>query len=455
MRKILSTLFLAGLATTLLAQTPVQLPKTQMERLMEEMDRHNAEFTPVSRSKVVIEFDEWYRFLDDWRALQGGFRQQNSLFSIFPDSFVKNIFLDENTNEADVSYQGWHSLGAVFDPNSIAWSDPDLAGLKDWFGYEVDSILFNYGYFRKTGPEVVDTMIVQVYRDMRSQSNPSGQIIPGSFNSDNSQFGVVSYDYETGMGANYIETIKIPLTEEDSTQLNNEGRFFVRQFGVSLKDTLSGWAIDGGQKIAVTLTYKPGVEYDREDTLFFDDDLVNFGYEPPSQTIINRFGVITAVQTPTYSPLESYNNGMFIIRWNRYEDNPDIPDFLHEAFYPNRFGNGTESFGYYPFIAFKVQAEYDTGIEDQLENGYGVGVYPNPAQQDDQMVVEFAVNQKERVNIEVYDLTGKRVKTITSQQYNTGTHKVTFNASELKPGMYIYSMTAGEYSKSAKFNIVR
>ena len=50
---------------------------------------------------------------------------------------------------------------------------------------------------------------------------------------------------------------------------------------------------------------------------------------------------------------------------------------------------------------------------------------------------------------------GKEVKNITNAVYEQGEHNVTFDAAGLNPGMYLYTMTAGNYVTSKKFNVVK
>ena len=425
------------------AQAPEAVKTSKTPGFKKDLEFVNNDVQPIIKEEINVE--DWYRFVDDWRDLNGGFSNTNSFFSMFPDTFVKNLSLDETTNQADVSWQGWHSIGQMFDPNDQAWSDANLSGLRDWHPYTIDSIFFNYGYFRYTDESIVDTLIVQVYKE--------SQITSGSFTNSGSQFGIVAYDQDEGLGANYTEIIKIPISSNDSNALRDDGTFFAKSFGVDIADL----QVAANGACAVTITYKPGMEYSFGDTLFFDEDLIEFGVTPP-QKRFNRFGLLAAVQTPLYSALNSQNNGLFIVRWNRYDDAfSGGSSFMNDKYYPNLFGNGQEDFGYYPYIAFKALAKYDTGLEDtDLDNGFGLGdVFPNPAQTGDELGLSFAVNGSERVTIDVLDLTGKKVKTIVNGVYDNGTHNVTFSIDDLNPGMYIYTMTAGDYTSSHKFNVTR
>lgn len=447
MRKVISTMMAVLVAVAVYAQAPKQMNSVEYPGWKKDIDFIlNDEVQPRLNQKEAIVVEDWYRFVDDWRALMGGFNQNNSFFSIFPDTFVSNVGLDENTNQAVITNPGWCSIGAMFDANDDNWSDPDLAGVRDWFGYEIDSIFFTYGYFRYTGADIVDTLIIQVYNE--------SQVTDGTFTSSQSQFGVVGYDQSTGIGANYSQIIKLPISELDSNQLTSEGTFFAKNMSVALNEPL---LVPANGACAVTITYKPGKDYAPGDTLFFDEALTDFGVKAPTNRF-NRFGLLAAVQTPVYTALQSQNNGMFIARWNRYENPSTLPSFMHNKYYPNLFGSGTTQFGYYPYIAFKVRADYDAASigENDMENGFGLSnVFPNPASTNDQMNVAFAINSSERVNITVYDLNGKEVKNITNAVYEQGEHNVTFDAAGLNPGMYLYTMTAGNYVTSKKFNVVK
>ncbi|MBI3142174.1 MAG: T9SS type A sorting domain-containing protein [Bacteroidetes bacterium] len=447
MRKVYTLLMAVLGVTAALAQAPNSLPENAIRNMAEELDYLNTkEVKPMLSKKIEVEVYDWYRFVDDWRALSGSFREQNSFFSIFPDTFVKNITLDENTNLATTSYPGWCALGQMLDVNDPNWSDPNIAGVGGWYPYSIDSVIFTYGYFRTSGPDVVDTLIVQFYNE--------SQITDGSFTNTGSVFGIVGYDQTKGLGANYTEIVKVPLTEMDSVALTDDGTFFAKNLKVGPENILE---VPKDGACAVTVIFKPGTKYEAGDTAYFDPALTGFGVTPPVKKF-NRFGLLAATQTPTFTPLQSQNNGLFIVRWNRYDDAfSGGSAFMNDKFYPNLFGNGTEQFGYYPYIGFKIKANYDTGLEEgQLVNGNGLGeVFPNPANTGDRVSLGFALGQAGKVNISVYDITGKKVITLANGNYAEGSHSLTFQASELNPGMYIYTMTTNGFTNSKKFNVVK
>lgn len=60
--------------------------------------------------------------------------------------------------------------------------------------------------------------------------------------------------------------------------------------------------------------------------------------------------------------------------------------------------------------------------------------YPNPF--NPTTIVPFTVPLRSQVNIEVYDMIGRRVAILTNRMYEAGTYQVTFNADRMASGIY-------------------
>ncbi len=81
-----------------------------------------------------------------------------------------------------------------------------------------------------------------------------------------------------------------------------------------------------------------------------------------------------------------------------------------------------------------------TGIDNQIPNDGAFRIYPNPL--SDASKIEFNNKISGTVNVEVYDITGKKLLN-NKLQLKTGSHM--FNISGLRPGMYILNViTPGE-----------
>lgn len=397
----------------------------------------------------AVNLETWATWWDDWASFAGGFRASSSFFAIYPDTHLTNISLDDNTNEVSTSSVAWCSVGQGFDPKDPVWIDPEIAGLRTWYGYTLDSGSVNYGYFRHNDDTtIVDTLIVQFFK----HAGTGGQLITGNFTSEQSSFTLPQQNRRNGTGSGFEEELRIPLKMADETPLNDENRFTRKTLTFPLNDG-KGHEIDAGQVAHITVSFKPGQAYSPGDTLYYDPDLENFGVAPPTKRL-NRLGVMVSTETPGRTSLKSLNNGSFIVRWNRYEDPENTPAYRRGYYMHNRFGNSTDDFTYYPQIGFHIKGEYNTGVEELNQNGYGVGeIYPNPTSGN--ATLEFALGNDEQVELKVLDLTGKQVKVLESGQFSKGEHKLNFDVSDLDNGMYIYQMTAGEFNATGKFHMTK
>jgi len=65
--------------------------------------------------------------------------------------------------------------------------------------------------------------------------------------------------------------------------------------------------------------------------------------------------------------------------------------------------------------------------------------YPNPF--NPTTSIEFSLPQSSNINLTVYDVVGRQIAVLINGQMASGRHSVTFNASNLPSGMYLYRLT--------------
>jgi hypothetical protein len=68
--------------------------------------------------------------------------------------------------------------------------------------------------------------------------------------------------------------------------------------------------------------------------------------------------------------------------------------------------------------------------------------YPNPF--NPQTTIEFGLSSKQRVIVEIFDITGKLVQTVVNNELNAGVHRYLWNAEGFSSGMYLYRVSAGK-----------
>ncbi len=79
--------------------------------------------------------------------------------------------------------------------------------------------------------------------------------------------------------------------------------------------------------------------------------------------------------------------------------------------------------------------------------------YPNPFNPTTQ--IPFELPQSSQVQLEVFDMTGRRVAVLVNGQMDAGHHSVTFNGANLSSGVYIYRMAAGGQVFSKRLTLIK
>ena len=79
--------------------------------------------------------------------------------------------------------------------------------------------------------------------------------------------------------------------------------------------------------------------------------------------------------------------------------------------------------------------------------------YPNPFNPSTK--ISFAIPVDSKVSLKVYDITGKLVSVLAEGSMQAGLHTVTFNSGNLSSGVYFYTLTAGDFSKTMKMILTK
>jgi hypothetical protein len=79
--------------------------------------------------------------------------------------------------------------------------------------------------------------------------------------------------------------------------------------------------------------------------------------------------------------------------------------------------------------------------------------YPNPAH--GQTVIKYQLPKASSVKLQVYNITGQLVKTFDEGHRLAGYHQIGLSTQAMPNGIYFYRLTAGEFSATEKFMVVR
>ena len=79
--------------------------------------------------------------------------------------------------------------------------------------------------------------------------------------------------------------------------------------------------------------------------------------------------------------------------------------------------------------------------------------YPNPF--NPTTSIQYQVSSIEKVNLFVYDILGRQVKTLVNEVKSPGSYEVHFDASQLASGVYFYRLTSGSFMQTKKMMVIK
>ena len=105
-------------------------------------------------------------------------------------------------------------------------------------------------------------------------------------------------------------------------------------------------------------------------------------------------------------------------------------------------------------VSITIEPTFRTDVDREVPFQYALSQnYPNPF--NPVTTIEFSVPSAEFVTLKVFDALGREVSTLVEGMQAPGIHEVQFNAGHLPSGMYIYRLTAQDYSEVKKLMLLK
>lgn len=79
--------------------------------------------------------------------------------------------------------------------------------------------------------------------------------------------------------------------------------------------------------------------------------------------------------------------------------------------------------------------------------------YPNPFNPN--TTISFAIPSRSFVSLKIFDLLGRGVTTIVSEEMMAGSYSKQWNAAKMSSGIYFYRLQAGSFSETKKLILLR
>ncbi len=79
--------------------------------------------------------------------------------------------------------------------------------------------------------------------------------------------------------------------------------------------------------------------------------------------------------------------------------------------------------------------------------------YPNPF--NPSTTISFSLPSQSFVSLKVFDIIGREVATIVSEEMPAGTYTRQWNAAKMSSGIYFYRLQAGSYTQTKKLVLLK
>jgi len=128
--------------------------------------------------------------------------------------------------------------------------------------------------------------------------------------------------------------------------------------------------------------------------------------------------------------------------WSVYNDeNSPMPGYLTSCILIDSYNNkwiGSDGIAVYNNEGIILD------IDERIKSGFpGTLAQNTPNPFKDITTIRFTLNRKMHVKLNIYEVSGKKIKTLFSEKADQGIHTVLFNAGSLNEGIYFYSLEAG------------
>jgi len=189
----------------------------------------------------------------------------------------------------------------------------------------------------------------------------------------------------------------------------------------------------GGNALPVTFTSLWATPKENNITLHWttSSEINNLGFEVQRSTdaanwsvldFVNGAGNSTTIQSYMY-PDEKLAAG------NRY-------------YYRLKQIDIDKRFVYSPVVSVKLEAQEGFTLDQN---------YPNPTRSETN--IKFTLPRSAKVNLSLYDMSGRLVKVLVNESKDSGIHTVNVNTGTLTRGVYYYKLQAGDFSAVKKMTL--
>ena len=190
------------------------------------------------------------------------------------------------------------------------------------------------------------------------------------------------------------------------------------------------------------------------DTSFVPVELTTFYAEIDNNIVTLNWSTATETNNLGFEVLKSSDKQ----HWNAvvFINGNGSTTFTHQYQFTDRIE--TSGIYYYKLkqIDYSGDSKYSNVIEVNIVSPFIFDLsqnFPNPF--NSSTTIHYQLPKDNLVSLKVYDVLGNEVKTLLSENKRAGYYTITFSVNDLSSGIYFYKLTAGEYSATKKFLLLK
>ena len=183
-------------------------------------------------------------------------------------------------------------------------------------------------------------------------------------------------------------------------------------------------------------------KYEHSMSIIARIDDINY-FDPNQENVLGGFKGEECVGNITVTKIDDVNSLYFLTVYGNAEDILSFKyyDSLKDKIYLSDNSIEFESNQLVGSIDDPYLIEFDAQDNDNYPN---INVFPNPF--EDVFEIEYSIDKTSEVDIVLYDVMGRAVKTIYTGILENGIHMLNFDASELSKGCYFIEINSSDVS---------
>ncbi len=135
-----------------------------------------------------------------------------------------------------------------------------------------------------------------------------------------------------------------------------------------------------------------------------------------------------------------------------------VDSTFHGKWTVKAIGGPLEIWADEPFDIFIQLSAVGTSISEDRDNSLPDNIvlhqnYPNPF--NPITIITYELPRIEQIRLEVFDVTGRKISTLVDETVPAGVHQITFDASQLSGGLYLYRLRGRELSVTKQMMLVK